>query len=484
MVSTSFAENRFGLGVRGGSAAVSGDPREWVQAQIGRFDPQLAGIPDRRTVAAELADYIEAQRSARMALAAEPSMSSEAPAAATMTTGAAMPKGAMRAPEVKAAAQAGRDAYLSLVGARIDHALVTPTPFAERLVHFWANHFAVSANKQTTVGLAGLLEVEAIRPHVMGRFGDMLLAVEQHPAMLFFLDQATSVGPDSMLAQRAAGRGNKRGLNENLAREIMELHTLGVRTGYSQADVTEFARALTGWTVAGIGRGPGARFVAGEPGDFAFVEQLHEPGDRTILGRRYPAGGLEQGKAILSDLAAHPATARHVATKLTRHFAGDDPPLAMVARLEQAFLNSRGHLPTVYRALIASPEAWTPDRLKFRTPWEWTIASLRAVGLMSIDPKTGAGLLNQLGQPVWRPDSPAGYDDVAPAWIGPDALVRRVEAAQRICAKAASGLDARTLAPRLLGERLSSATATAIARSESPATGLSLMLVSPEFLRR
>jgi uncharacterized protein (DUF1800 family) len=472
MTSTCFAENRFGLGPRSGEQSSAGDARGWAAAQLARFEPRVAGVPDSRSVAIELADYFDQRAAARrMAVA-------DAPA---LMTNAAMPAKPLKTPEVMAAQLAGREAYATLVGARVNSALTTATPFAERLAHFWANHFAVSADKQTTIGFAGLLEFEAVRPHVMGRFGDMLLAVERHPAMLLYLDQASSVGPGSMFAQRAR---KTKGLNENLAREILELHTLGVRTGYNQSDVTEFARALTGWTVAGIARGPAARFVGGAPGDFAFVDGLHEPGERTIIGRRYRAGGEEQGRAILADLAVHPATARHIATKLTRHFAADDPPPAMVARLEQAFLQSRGDLPTVYRALIASPEAWSTSTPKFRSPWDWTVAALRAVGVQRLDGDAAANLLNQLGQPVWRPGSPAGYDDIAAAWAGPDALVRRVEAAQRLVARAGQGLDARTIAPRVLGDALSPATATAIARAESPTTGLALMLVSPEFLRR
>ena len=192
-------------------------------------------------------------------------------------------------------------------------ALTTDSPFVERLVHFWANHFAVSVDKLPVIGLAGLLEFEAIRPHVLGRFSDMLLAVEQHPAMLVYLDQAQSIGPNSRAGELAAMRGGKqRGLNENLAREIMELHTLGVRTGYSQADVTEFARALTGWTVSGLGRGPAARPIGGVPGQFVFADILHEPGARTIVGKSYDQPGEAQARAVLRDLAASPATARHL----------------------------------------------------------------------------------------------------------------------------------------------------------------------------
>jgi uncharacterized protein (DUF1800 family) len=369
--------------------------------------------------------------------------------------------------------------------ARLDSALTTSSPFVERLVHFWANHFAVSIDKLPVIGLAGLLEFEAIRPHVLGRFSDMLLAVEQHPAMLVFLDQAQSIGPESQAGMFAAMRGRKQlGLNENLAREIMELHTLGVRTGYSQADVTEFARALTGWTVSGLGRGPAARLIGGSPGQFQFAALLHEPGGRTIMGKRYDEEGEAQARAVLLDLAASPATAKHIATKLARHFAGDDPPPALVERLCKAYLASGGDLPTVYRTLIQSPEPWAPKPLKFKNPWEWTVSALRAVGSNELDPKMAAGVLRQLGQPTWQPGSPAGWDDIAASWAGPDALVRRVEVAQRIGAKAASTIDARRLAEKQFPQTLSDATRTAIARAESPADGLALLLVSPEFVRR
>ena len=230
--------------------------------------------------------------------------------------------------------QSIRQDYLAMNAARLNLALTTQVPFIERLVHFWANHFAVSVDKLPVIGLAGLLEFEAIRPNVLGRFSDMLLAVEQHPAMLVYLDQAQSVGPDSEAGEFVSGRGGKQfGLNENLAREIMELHTLGVRTGYSQADVTEFARALTGWTVGGLGRGPAARLVGGANGQFQFASILHEPGSRTIMGKRYDQQGEAQATAIFLDLASSPATAKHLATKLGRHFAGDDPPPALVDRL-------------------------------------------------------------------------------------------------------------------------------------------------------
>jgi uncharacterized protein (DUF1800 family) len=347
------------------------------------------------------------------------------------------------------------------------------------MVHFWSNHFCVSVDNPRVTAFAGAFERDAIRPHVLGRFADLALAVERHPAMLIYLNQFQSVGPDSPAAARNPDR--KRGLNENLAREIMELHTLGVRSGYTQADVTEFARALTGWTVDGLGGGKAAE---GDPDRFVFRPGQHEPGTRTILGKRYAQDGEAQARAALIDFAHAPATASHLATKLARHFAGDDPPPAMVARLADSFTRSKGDLPTVYRALIASPEAWAPTPTKFKTPWEWTISSLRGVGHRQVGAMQIAALQTQLGQRVWKPGSPAGWDDVAASWAGSDALLRRVEIAQRLAAPLGEGVDARVLAPRIMPGSLSTTTADQIARSESPAGAIALMLASPDFLRR
>jgi uncharacterized protein (DUF1800 family) len=508
MSDLSIALNRFGLGARGGDSAPA-DPKAWLTAQFSRFDPRpapIAAAPARAVVARQLADYIAEAREQRVAerragggqgqrrraMQAEPAqpMAAMAPAEGAMRPDdnlAGLPDNARRFIR-----QTSRQNYLAMVQARTNAALVAEAPFVERMTHFWANHFAVSADKLVTIGIAGLLEFEAIRPHVLGKFRDMLLAVETHPAMLLYLDQAQSIGPDSEAARLRArfARGNQPqlGLNENLAREILELHTLGVDGGYTQADVTEFARALTGWTVNGLARGAAAaRFIGatGTPGDFLFAARIHEPGARTILGRAYRQDGQAQALAVLDDLAASPRTARHLATKLARHFAGDEPPPAMVERLTQAYLRSDGDLPTLYRTIVDSPEAWTPAQPKFRNPWDWSLAALRAIGARGVEAPASAGLLSQLGQPVWRPGSPAGFDDIAASWNGPDALMRRVEAAERLAARTGGQIDARQLGPRILpGGALGEASAQAIARAESPAQGLALLLVTPEFLRR
>lgn len=457
MTPESIALNRFGLGARPDEGA-PGDPRRWLLSQFDRYDPlppAWQAIPRSPQVAA---DWVAEQRAVRQA-----------------------PKEERNAVRETWRRKAG-EAYRSAIGARVATSLQTPTPFAERLVHFWSNHFAVSVDKNPVTGLAGSFELDAIRPHILGRFDDLLLAAVRHPAMLVFLDQARSTGPDSPAGMRARQRRqNNRGLNENLAREILELHTLGVRSGYTQDDVTEFARALTGWTLPDDGdKAEAAEGVE----SFRFAPFLHEPGVRRVLGRSYPAGGEDQARAILRDLAAAPATADHIALKLACHFVADEPPAALVLRLGETFRKSGGDLPSVYRELVQAPETWAPGPGKFKSPWDWGISSLRAMGRREMPAQQAANLMNQLGQPVWRPGSPAGYADLAASWAAPDALLRRVEVAQRLGSQGGAGIDARALAPRILPGALREDTRQAIARSDSPATALALLLASPDFLRR
>lgn len=454
MNAQAIALNRFGFGARP-DEPVPADPQRWLVSQLDQYEP-LPGPwqPLPRTPA--LVDvWLAQQRAVRQA-----------------------PEG-QRSGIREAYLRQAREAHVMAVGVRATSALQTSTPFVERLVHFWSNHFAVSVDKLLVMGLAGGFEADAIRPNVLGRFEDLLLAAVRHPAMLLYLDQAQSVGPGSPAGLRAQNLQRGRGLNENLAREILELHTLGVRSGYTQADVTEFARALTGWTL------PGDEPADGGETSFRFVRRLHEPGVRTVLGRSYADAGEQQARAILHDLVAAPATAHHIATKLARHFVADDPPPALVQRLADTFARTGGDLASVYRELIASPEARRPAQAKFKSPWEWGISSLRAMGRRELPAMQAVNLMNQLGQPVWRPGSPAGHADVAGAWAAPDALIRRVEAAQRLAAQAGNTVDARNLAPRVLpGGALSEATAGAIARADSGGTALALLLVAPEFLRR
>ncbi len=455
MSAPAIALNRFGLGARPDEPAPA-DPRQWLLSQIDTYQALPAPWKPIARTPALVGVWLEQQRAVRQA-----------------------PQG-QRSGIREAYLRQGRDDYVAAVGARTASALQTSTPFVERIDHFWSNHFAVSVDKLLVVGLAGGFEADAIRPHVLGRFEDLLLASVRHPAMLLYLDQAQSIGPGSPAGRRAQDRRqNGRGLNENLAREILELHTVGVRSGYTQEDVTEFARALTGWTLPGDAPGEG------DEATFRFVPALHEPGPRTVRGRTYPDGGEEQARAILHDLATAPETARHIATKLARHFVADDPAPALVQRLADTFTRTGGDLTGVYRELVTSPQAWQVSPAKFKSPWEWGISSLRALGRRELPPMQAVNLMNQLGQPVWRPGSPAGYADTAATWAAPDALIRRVETAQRLAAQAGNAVDARNLAPRVLpGGVLGEATAGEIARADNGGTALALLLVAPEFLRR
>ncbi len=449
------AANRYGLGARPGDlTAIRHDPRGWLSAQLdGR--PPLIEDPVLRSSADILAETFRLRRERRDAGAG----------AAALKLG-----------------QLYRPIYIDEATARLRAAVLTDRPFIERLTHFWTNHFAISVDKAAVLGLAGAFEREAIRPHVLGTFTELTLAVEQHPAMLLYLDNQTSVGPNSELARRARLRRPDAplGINENLAREIMELHTLGVDGGYTQTDVTTFAKVISGWSIGG-GEG---RLADGAPGRFMFRPALHEPGAQVILGREYPDGGVEQGVAVLRALATHPATARHIATKLARHFIADDPPQAAVNRIAHAFLASDGDLPAVYRALIDSPEPWERPLSKLKTPSDYVISAYRGLELPVVENRGALAGLDALGQRTYAPGSPAGWPDRASDWDGASALLHRVEWSAALGTRLGSRYDARQLAAQLLGGTLSAATRAAIEHAASASQALTLLIASPEFLRR
>lgn len=364
--------------------------------------------------------------------------------------------------------------YRAEAAARLALALAAPVGFAERWVRFWTNHFAVSAAKGGNVrAICGAFEREAIRPHALGRLGDMLVAATTHPAMLLFLDNTGSVGPNSPAGQR---RG--RGLNENLGREVLELHTLGVGGGYGQDDVGALARILTGWTVAGQdGR-------LGRPGAAAFNANAHEPGPLTLLGRSYADEGAGQLEAALRDLAGRPATAAHLARKIARHFVGDAAPDGLVKHLAATFDATGGDLAAVARALVAAPEAWTgPGRL--RTPQEFLVAALRALGTKPdrADANGHLGRLGLLGEPLWTPSGPDGHPDTDAAWLAPEGMRTRLDLAARLAA-GAGGVEPRALLDGVLGPRASAETRAAVLRAESRPQAVALVLMAPEFQRR
>jgi uncharacterized protein (DUF1800 family) len=454
------AANRFGLGARPGELARIGrDPRGWLTAQLKGRPPQIgaSGLAPSSDILSETLELRREQREQRKSNAAN--------AAALL-----------KLPQIY------RPIYISEATARLSHAVQTDRPFVERLTQFWTNHFAVSIDKVAVLGLAGALEREAVRPHVLGNFFDLLLAVEQHPAMLLYLDNHLSIGPSSRAARIVGRRNTERqvGINENLAREILELHTLGVAGGYTQKDVTTFAEVITGWSIGGnVGR-----LKRGEPGKFMFRPEIHEPGAKTVLDKTYTQDDVSQGVAVLRDLAAKPATAKFIATKLARHFIADDPPPAAVERIENAFLKSRGNLPSVYRALIDSPESWEQPLAKYKTPNDYIVSTFRGLDLPVQGRQSGLAAFEMLGQRMWSPGSPAGWPDRSADWDGASALMKRIEWADAVGQRVGTRNNAAELAPNLLGETLSADTRTAIARAASGAQALVLLLTAPEFLRR
>ncbi len=468
--------NRFGMGAAPGELASCTDPVGWLRSQLnapGPGDTPLSGLPGHAAIMREM-----------YALRAE--VYGERGGDKTGRTEA-------RAGGKEAIKDRGREIYLRECNARMLHAATTDRSFVERLVRFWSNHFTVSLLRRQVMVITGAFEREAIRPFVLGRFRDMLRAVEQHPAMLGYLDNQQSTGPDSPNAQRggedASNTGadgapkRARGLNENLAREILELHTLGVDGGYSQEDVQQFAALLTGWSYAGP---EAARTGAETSGDtmFRFYAARHQPGPKTLLGRTY-GDGLDEGERALDDLARAPATALHVARRLAAHFISDDPPESAVRYIADRFLQTDGDLREVALALIDLPECWdlAPPAAtgKLRQPDEWLIACMRALSV-SAEQKGLSALFRKTGQPPFAAPSPAGWPDRATAWASPEQLLQRIEAATGLSRAAPARVD--TWADAVFGPILPARTRRIALNAPDARQGAALLLLSPTMQRR
>jgi uncharacterized protein (DUF1800 family) len=467
------ALHRFGLGPRPGSiAAIASDPRAALIAELDRAGAGRLGTADLLSsgVAARAAfAYQQAQRAARQAERAAQQANAAGSGAPEMNAQSGPPPSA--APRPAAGPGLPQQIYLAEAKARIDAALAADIGFVERLVWFWSNHFCVSADKGNVRQICGAYEREVIRANVLGRFGDLLLAVESHPAMLIYLDNARSIGPESI-----AGLRQRRGLNENLAREILELHTLGVRTVYTQDDVTRFANVITGWTVVPF------RQDSVRGGEFEFNPRMHEPGAQTVIGKSYPDVGLEQGRAVLAALARHPATARHVASKLVRHFVADEPPPALVERLAKRFIATQGDLKETAKALVSAPEAWEAPRAKLKRPGEWVVGALRAVAATPGDIGPVMQAHNLLGEPLWRPAAPKGFADESAPWL--DGLAQRLDIANQFARRFGAQADPREVFEEALAPLASDETRQTITRAESRPQALALLFMAPEFQRR
>ncbi len=425
---TAHALVRFGLGRRG-NEPLPADPTAWLLDQLRQPDPTRLDDPPTT---------VKGLTALREDRATKP------------------PPGESQAKKL----------FQAQAAAQLANAVTTPAPFRERLVWFWTNHFVVSLRRGECTAVAAAFVEEAIRPHVTGRFGDMLLAVMRHPAMLLYLDNAGSFGPDSPVGQKT-----HRGLNENLARECLELHTVSPLAGYTQADVTSFANILTGWSVE----------LKTDPPGFRYRPMAHEPGVQTVLGRQFPPDE-EGGVAALAFLANHPATHRFLATKLVRHLVADEPPPDAVRKIEAVLRDTHGNLGAASAALVKLDAAWQPGT-KLRTPMELLIASVRALDVSPDKIPNMVGILGGLGQPLWTAPAPNGWPDRAADWAAPEAMLRRIDWASGFAGRIGDR-DVLDISDANLGPLLRPETREAIRRAGSRRDAMTLLLTSPEFQRR
>ena len=434
------ALHRFGFGPKPGEAiAVAADPKGWLHQQIDapyRPPPAMAGLPP---VAENVVDWwITARRSV---------------------------------PElVRKYRNDYKTLWLDEVKVRLEEAIATDQPFRERLVWFWSNHFTVSGAKGRTMGMAAGHEREAIRPNITGSFRDLLHASTRHPGMLFYLDNHLSMGERS-----SAGVYSGRGLNENLARELMELHTLGVDQGYNQGDVRNLAKMLTGWTFS----------RNGEPasGQFFFRDTYHEPGVKTLMGQDYPDQGEAEAAQALDRLAQAPATARRVAFKLARHFIADEPPPALVAQLTGVFQDTAGDLKALAHTLVDHPASWELKLQKAKSHQEYVVGVARLAG-GALPVATLLEVMENFGQAPFMAPSPAGWPEVSAAWIAPDSAMRRARFALAMADQAADRLDVPALIAETMDGFAPATTLQALRDAASPQEALALAFASPTMQRR
>jgi len=392
-----------------------------------------------------------------------------------------------------------RQVVEELQAAKVVRAVYSQRQLDEVLVDFWINHFNVFAGKGPEKFLVGAYERDVIRPHAWGRFEDLLKATAESPAMLFYLDNWLSASPDAQQPRTRArggflrrgrpaspapeqGQGRKRGLNENYAREVMELHTLGVDGGYTQKDVTEVARCFTGWTIRGLRQG--------DP-RFAFDARIHDGKEKVVLGQRIRGGGQGEGEQVLHILATHPATARFISMKLARRFVADDPPAALVDRAAATFRKTGGDIRAVVATILQSPEFLSAEvrSAKVKTPLEFVASAVRASGATVTDARELARRIGEMGMPLYMQQPPTGYKDTSEAWVSTSGLLSRLNLALDLAAGRVRGVavDAASLAPHVLFPAgLSEPTRKTLERETGldAARTAGLVLGSPEFQRR
>jgi uncharacterized protein (DUF1800 family) len=482
-----------------------------------RMTSRLAGLDTLARSSRELADdyFLPAQMERRR--------TQQQPASQPAET--ATDKRDMRTPAQLELMQGQRRVMTDLAQQKILRAVYSDRQLNEVMVDFWFNHFNVFAGKGQTRNYLTEYERDAIRPHVLGKFRDLLGATAESPAMLFFLDNWQSAAPEGAPTSASNDRRNERvnprrpfgrpgqigvpprrrtiadlpptaqnrrprGLNENYARELMELHTLGVDGGYTQKDVQEVARAFTGWTIANPRQG----------GGFAFEPRMHDDGEKTVLGHKIKAGGgRHDGEQVLDILATHPSTARFIATKLARRFVADQPPQALVDRAAERFRETKGDIREVVRAIVTSPEFFADDtyRAKVKTPFEFVASAVRATSADSTNAMPLVQAMRELGMPPYQCQPPTGYADRADAWVNTGALLGRMNFAVALTDGRLRGLRApasllnaptetarNTITDQVLAGDLSSSTRTTVEKASRPSQAVALLLGSPEFQRR
>ncbi len=463
------AVNRFGYGARGSELAqAEKNPNKWLKSQLKPITFN-SDFPHSNTILIEHAKYQKDKKRQKK----QQKKNSQSGNMQTNSMQANMQSANMQSANMKDKKKAKNFSRLALRNMSADtlkQAITSSNSVSWRLLDFFSNHFSVTAHGQLMVGLAATLEREAIAPHLLGNFEDMLLAVEQHPGMLIYLNNEKSFGPNSRMAKK-----RNKGLNENLAREIMELHTLGVDGGYSQTDVIELAKSITGWSVKQPGKERGEGFV--------FRAYGHEPGNRKLLGKKYSQQGIAQGKEMLRDLAMHPATARHVCYKLAHHFVSQNPPASLVKAMEATWLKTHGNINAVMHCLFDADEAWLNTAQKYKTPREFVISTLRALSLKKFKDNALLSTLTNLGQQPFNAGSPAGYSDDEQDWLGASALMARIDWAAMVSGYSKRA-NAEKVMNRAIGKSVSQLTYNSVMRAESRQQAMTLLLMSPEFQRR
>ncbi len=447
------AVNRFGYGARGNELIkAKANPRKWLESQLKEIE-FTDGLPSSDEVFLAYGKFQQQKKLLKKQKKKENTTKNKREDKQNMMRN-----------------NAARRTYVKMSSIALKQAINSEHSVSWRLLDFFSNHFSVSSKGRLMLGLSPTLEREAIAPNLLGNFSDLLLAVMQHPAMIIYLNNEKSFGANSRLAKK-----RKVGLNENLAREIMELHTLGVNGGYRQNDVIELAKAMTGWSVKRPKKEHGSGFV--------FREYGHEPGNRTLLGKNYAQRGIQQGQQMLRDLAMHPTTANYVCKKIAHHFVSESVQQSLIDKMQKTWLDNQGNIKKVMRTLFNASEAWLTTPQKFKTPREFVISAYRAIAPNTINDKNLINSLNNLGQKPFNAGSPAGFSDDESDWLGASALIARIEWSSLLSAKVKNINTAHIMA-NSLGASVSSNTYQMVMRAESRQQANTLFLMSPEFQRR